>query len=196
MGFFRNLYREARDIVGLKPPAENETQLAERICGEVKSELGGKKTQEGEDWKLTTNQGGRNVEIIFEAAGARANFIIASELEGGPTFILYHDPSGGKEPAPKGMTRINVAGGVFVEGTKAEAQTQEQMWKALSTGTRANASGIVTKYKGTFGYEDSAFKFGPEVQTLVGPSAKYNVKMQLTTLLQLCTDIEKAWNAL
>ena len=196
MGIFRNLYREARDILGLKPPAENETQLAERICDEVKSELGGKKSQDGQDWKLTTNQGGRSVEITFEAAGARALFTVGSTLEEGPTFVLFHDPSGGKEPAPKGRVRINVAGGIYVEGDKAEAQTQEQMWKALSTGTRANLTGLVTKTKGAFGYDESAFKFMPETQTLVGPSAKYNVKTHLTALLQLAGEIETAWNAL
>lgn len=196
MGIFRTLYREARDILGFKPPPENETQLAERVCGEVKSELNGKKTQVGDDWQLVTQQGGREVELLFEAAGARALITIKSTLEGGPAFVLYHDPSGGKEAAPKGMVRINVAGGVFVEGTRADAQTQEQLWKALPTGTRANASGLVTKTKGVFGYEDGAFKFQPETPSLQGPSAKYNVKSQLTTLLKLVDEIEDAWNAL
>ncbi|MCC6621623.1 MAG: hypothetical protein IT385_10240 [Deltaproteobacteria bacterium] len=196
MGIFRKLYREARDILGMKPPAENETQLAERVCDEVKSELGGKKTQEGEDWKLVTNQGGRSVEIVFDAAGARALFSIPSNLEDGPTFIVHFDASGGKDPAPRGAVRIKIGSSIFLEGPKGEAETQEQMWKALPTGTRANLSGLVTKYQGPFGYDESTFRFAPETQTLVGPSAKYNVKMQLTSLLKLCDEIETAWNAL
>jgi len=196
MGFFRNLYREARDVLGMKPPAENETQLAERICGEVKSELGGKKTQDGQDWKLTIQQGGRDVEIVFDAAGQRALFTLSSSLEGGPTFIVHFDPSGGKDPAPRGAVRIKIGGAIFLEGPRGEAETQEQMWKALPTGTRANLSGLVTKYQGPFGYDESAFRFAPEATTLVGPSAKYTVKMQLTSLLALCNEIETAWNAL
>jgi hypothetical protein len=196
MGFFRNLYREARDIIGLKPPAENETQLAERVCDEVRGEIGGKKTKAGDDWLLKLDHEGRSVEILFEAAGTRALFTISSELEGGPAFVLYHDPSGGKEAAPKGLVRINVAGGVFVEGEKADVQLQEKMWKALPTGTRANLSGLLTRHKGAFGYEDASFKFGPETPTLNGPSAKYNVKTLLTTLVKSVDEIETAWNAL
>jgi len=196
MGIFRTLYREARDIIGLKPPAENESQLAERVCGEVKSEVGGKRTQEGDDYKLALQIDGRDVVITFEAAGSRAYFDITSSLEEGPTFVVNFDPSGGKDQPPKGTIRKGVATGCYVEGTAAEASTQEQLFKALPTGTRAALASLVQKTKGTFGYDEGAFRFVPETPTLSGPSAKYNVKTHLTTLMQLVNDIETAWNAL
>ena len=97
MGIFRTLYREARDLVGLKPPAENETQLAERVCGEIKGEIGGKKTKQGDDWMLESTYDGRKIYLLFEAAEVRSILVVESELEGGPSWTVTSDPKEGKE---------------------------------------------------------------------------------------------------
>ena len=196
MGILRTLYREARDLVGLKPPAENAAQLAERICGEIKGELGGKKAKQGEDWTLETVYTERKVHLLFEAAEMRAVLAVTSALEGGPTWTVTSDPKEGKEETPDGVERTYVASGLYVEGTAAEVKLQVDMWKALPTGTRGNLGSFVQKHFGQLTYEDETFRYTPSQPTLGGASAKYNVKNQIQTLVRMVGEIEKAWQSL
>lgn len=196
MGIFRTLYREARDLVGLKPPAENAAQLVERVCGEVKAEIGGKKTKQGDDWMLETTFLERKVYLLFEAADLRAIVVVGSELEGGPTWTVTADPKGGKEETPDGVERTYVASGLYVQGTAREVKEQAEMWKVLPTGTRGNLGAFILKHFGELTYEEEKFRYTPSQPTLEGGSVKYNIKNQIQTLIRLAGEIEKAWQNL
>ncbi len=196
MGILRTLYREARDLVGLKPPAENAAQLAERVCAEVKGELGGKKAKQGEDWTLETMHAERKVHVLFESAAMRTIVAVPSELEGGPTWTITNDPKEGKEETPDGVERNYVASGVYVQGTAREVKLQVDMWKALPTGTRGNLGSFVQKHFGELTYEDETFRYTPSQPTLEGTGPKYNVKSQIQTMVRLVGEIEKAWKSL
>lgn len=196
MGIFRTLYREARDLVGLKPPVDNAAQLAERVCGEVKGELGGKKAKQGEDWTLELVHAERKVHVLFEVDGLRTIVVVPSELEGGPTWTITSDPKEGKEEAPDDVERSYVASGVYVQGTASEVKLHVDMWKALPTGTRGNLSSFVQKHFGELTYEDEQFRFTPGQPTLNGTGPKYNVKSQIQTMVRLVGEIEKAWQSL
>jgi hypothetical protein len=192
MGVWRMLYREARIILGFPPPPETPGQLAERICGEVKSELGGKKQQNGEDWILETNFQGRTTKLTFEAETGAVHIEIASTLETGPTFVLIS----GQSQREQDGERHAVASGLFVEGARSEIDLMQQLWKALSTGTRGNLTSLVNRVKGEFRYEDGLVRLTPEISSLSGPSAKYNVKSLLQSVLTLVGEVETAWSKL
>ena len=194
MGIMRSLYRELRETLGLKAPAENATQLAERICGELKSEIGGKKQQQDQDWMLESKFEGRDVKILFDAAGLTAVIEVGSSLEGGPLFVLVSEQSAREKP--RGTERKPVASGVFAEGRPNDVSLMMDLWKALPTGARGNLTSLVGKYKGTVRYEDGAVRIEPETSLLEGPSAKYNVKSLLQTMTNLTGEMEKAWSNL
>ena len=196
MGIFRTLYREGRDLLGLKPPPENQAQLAERLAGELKGELGGKKTKQGEDWMLETTYQERKVYLLFEAVESRAIVVVESELEGGPSWTVTSDPKAGKEETPDGMERGYVASGVFVQGTAREVKQQTEMWKVLPTGTRGNIGSFVQRHFGELVFEEGKFRYTPTVPTLEGNSAKYTVKSQIQTLVKIVAEVEKAWQNL
>jgi hypothetical protein len=188
------LYREARVILGFKPPAETPSQLCERLCGEVKGDIGGKKRPEGEDWFLEAKFEGREAKLLFEAAGMRAIIELSSSLEGGPLFLLVSPAS--QRELERGVERRQVTNGLFAEGKPAELDVMLDLWKALPTGTRGNLSSFVNKHKGELRYEDGLVRLTPEAVMLEGPSAKYNVKSVLQTLANLTGEMEKAWSAL
>ncbi|MBL8787325.1 MAG: hypothetical protein JNJ59_20635 [Deltaproteobacteria bacterium] len=194
MGIWRMLYREARVILGFKPPAETPSQLCERLCGEVKGDIGGKKRPEGEDWFLEAKFEGREAKLLFEAAGMRAIIELSSSLEGGPLFLLVSPAS--QRELERGVERRQVTNGLFAEGKPAELDVMMDLWKALPTGTRGNLSSFVNKHKGELRYEDGLVRLTPEAVMLEGPSAKYNVKSVLQTLANLTGEMEKAWSAL
>ena len=194
MGFFRMLYREARDILGLKPPPENENQRAERICDEVKGDLGGKKTKTGDNWTLTTAIEGRGVVIVFESAGNRALITVASELGDGPHFLLVTDAG---NSTPPGRHRRTVGTALYLDAPDTTTlNTFETMWKALPTGTRGNLSSLLSKNSASLAFDGTTFAFTPEVALFVNPGARGNVRSQATTLARLVGEIEQAWQAL
>jgi len=192
MGFWRMLYREARIILGFPPPLETPTQLAERICGEVKGELGGKKSQHGEDWLLETTFQDRATKVLFQAETGAVIIEVASTLETGPTFVLVSSQS----ERPEQGERHAVASGIFVEGPRKDLDLMQQLWKALSTGTRGNLTSLVNRMKGEFRYEDGLIRLVPEVTSLSGPSAKYNVKSLMQSVYNMVVEIETAWSKL
>lgn len=194
MGFMRTLYREARSIIGLSPPPENDTQLAERVCGELKGEIGGKKQAHGEDWFLEATFQGREVKVLFEAATHRAIIQISSSLEGGPPFLLVSGQS--EQETPRGEERKPVTNGLFAQGRSNDVAVMLDLWKALPTGTRGNLTSLVNKHKGELRYEDGLVRLTPETPTLDGPSAKYNVKSILQTMTTLTGEMEEAWSNL
>lgn len=194
MGIFRTLYREARVILGFKPPAETASQMAERICGEVKGELGGKKSQHGEDWFLDAKFQGRETKILFEAEARRAVIQLASSLEGGPLFVLVSAQS--ERETPPGEERHAVTNGLFAQGAPRDVKVMSDLWKALPTGARGNLTSLVNKHRGELRYEDGLVRFEPETTMLDGPSAKYNVMSLLQTLHSLVTEMETAWSDL
>lgn len=194
MGIMRTLYREARSILGFSPPAENDTQLAERVCGELKGEIGGKKQQHGEDWFLDTKFQGRDVKILFEAAAHRAIIQVSSALEGGPLFLLVSGLS--EQETPRGEEKKAVTSGLFAQGKPNDVAVMLDLWKALPTGTRGNLTSLVNKHKGELRYEDGLVRLTPETPTIDGPSAKYNVKSILQTMVTLTGEMEEAWSNL
>lgn len=192
MGIWRMLYRDARIILGFPPPPETPAQLAERICGEVKGELGGKKQQNGEDWILDTNFQGRATKLVFQAETGAVLIELASTLETGPTFVLVSGQSAREQEGE----RVAVASGLFAEGRRGELDVMQQLWKALSTGTRGNLTSLVNRVKGEFRYDDGLVRLTPEITSLSGPSAKYNVKSLLQSVYTLVTEVETAWSKL
>jgi len=194
MGIMRTLYREVRVILGFKPPPENESQLAERIAGEVKGDIGGKKAAHGDDWFLESKFQGRDVKILFEAASRRAVIQVSSTLEGGPLFVLVSGNS--TRETPDGEERKPVTSGLFAQGPAREVAVMLDLWKALPTGTRGNITSLVNKHRGELRYEDGLVRLEPESFVLDGPSAKYNVKSLLQTIVTLTSEMETAWSNL
>lgn len=194
MGIMRTLYREARVILGFKPPAENESQLAERIAGEVKGDIGGKRTPQGEDWFLESKFQGRETKILFESAARRAIIQVSSTLEGGPLFVLVSGNS--TRDIPDGEERKPVTSGVFAQGPARDVAVMLDLWKALPTGTRGNLTSLISKHRGELRYEDGLVRIEPETFLLDGPSAKYNVKSLLQTIVTLSGEMETAWSNL
>jgi len=190
----RTLYREARVILGFKPPPETETQVAERLCGELKSEIGGKKQQHGEDYFLEAKFQDREVKILFEATLRRAVVQVGSTLEGGPPFVLVSGQSAAE--VPPGEERKAVASGLFAQGDGSDVTVMIDLWKALPTGARGNLTTLVNKHKAELRFEDGSVRLTPETPTLDGPSAKYNIKSLLQTLVTLTTEMETAWSNL
>jgi len=194
MGFFRTLYRETRDILGLKPPSENDAQRAERVCDEVKGDLGGKKSRRGDDWVLVAQVGDRSVEICFEVAGGRALMTIASELGDGPHFKLLVDSS---DSIPPGRSRRSVGTALYLDAPdEGTLDTFETMWKALPTGTRGNLSSQIQKSSATFVFSGTTFNFVPEVAVFTTPGARSQIRGQAQLFARLVAEMEDAWQAL
>lgn len=194
MGFIRKMYREARDILGMKPPPENATQRAERVCDEVKSEIGGKKAQHDEDYFLTSKYQGRETKILFEAESGRAVIQIASELEGGPLFVVVSEQSEAEVPA--GAKREKVASGVFAQGPARDVKLMVDLWKALPTGTRGNITSTLARSRGSLSYEDGVVRLEPETETMEGLSAKSNVLNLVKAIYNMTAEMEEAWSQL
>jgi hypothetical protein len=194
MGIWRTLYREIRLILGFSAPPETPSQLAERIAGELKSELGGKKGPHGEDWFLESKFSERAIKVLFDAAGRRAIIQVESSLAGGPLFMLVHQDAEHEQPA--GTERVAVTGGIFAEGTRAEIKVMQDLWKALPTGTRGNTTSLLNRVKGTWRHEDGLVLMTPTAPNLDGPSAKYNVKSLIQTVVSLTAEMEEAWSKL
>ena len=138
MGFWRTIYREARDVLGLPPPSETADQLAERIRDEVAGDLGGRKSRDGEGegavWVLTTALDEREVTLTFRPASLSVVYQVASTLGGGPAFCLVAETHSG---ASDEATRKAIGTGLNLEAPDAaELATLELLWKTLPTGTR------------------------------------------------------------
>lgn len=194
MGIWRTLYRETRLILGFSAPAETPSQLVERIAGELKGELGGKKGPHGDDWFLETKFQDRVVKVLLDAANRTAIIEVASTLEGGPLFFLVNQASEHEQGA--GTDRVPVTGGLFAEGKKSELPIMQDLWKALPTGTRGNLTSLMNRVKGTWRYEDGLVLLTPSQASLDGPSAKYNVKSLIQTVVTLTSEMEDAWSKL
>lgn len=194
MGLFRTLYREARDILGLKPPPETDNQRAERICDEVKGDIGGKKTKTGDNWTLVAGMEGRTLEVVFETAGGRALMSVSSELGDGPHFTLVADSG---NTTPPGRHRRTVGSALFLDAADAESLNLfDTMWKALPTGTRGNLSSLLQKNSATLACNGQGFVFTPEVAIFANPGARSNVRSMATTLVRLINEMELAWQQL
>lgn len=194
MGIWRTLYREIRLILGFSAPPETPSQLAERIAGELKGELGGKKGPHGDDWFLDSKFSGRAIKVLFDSEGRRAIIQVESSLEGGPLFMLVHQEAEHEQAA--GTERLAVTGGIFAEGSKAEIKVMQDLWKGLPTGTRGNVTSLLNRVKGTWRYEDGLVLMTPTAPNLDGPSAKYNVKSLIQTVVSLTAEMEEAWSKL
>ncbi|MCA9518181.1 MAG: hypothetical protein KC635_24755 [Myxococcales bacterium] len=186
MGIFRTLYRELRDIAGLKPPPENETQLAERVCGELKGDLGGKREKQGDNYLLSSTYDGREVKILCEAESGRAIVAMMTGIEAEIAFAVT--------TTPEERAQVQVASGIFTEGAQQRAAEQQaELWKALPTGARGVASQILKSFGGRIFFEDGALNFIPEKATLQDKSARYTIKMQLQSLVKICVGMEEGW---
>ena len=194
MGFFRTMYRELRDILGLSPPPENGTQRAARLCGELKGELGGKRQKSADNYALITAYGGRELTMLFEAEPSRARLAMASELDPGIVFYVQRDPLAGPSPAGRGVQRSYVATGVFLEAADPRALAAiEAQWKALPTGARGLIPQILQKNGGDLEVDGGVVRYTPEAATLEDKSAKYSLKSQLQTLQKIIEGMESGW---
>jgi len=194
MGLFRTLYREIRDILGMKPPPENDAQRTERICGEARGDLGGKRAPAEGGWTLTTALEGRGLRIFFEIEGGRALMEVDSELGPGPAFTLVVDST---DSVPPGHHRRQVGTSLYLDATdEAALETFDQMWKALPTGTRGNLTSLLQKSSGTLRYREGAFSFIPEVALLTAPGARSQVRTQAMSLGRLVSEMEQTWSQL
>ncbi len=194
MGIWRTLYREGRLILGLSAPAELDTHIAERVAGELKGDIGGKRSQHGEDWFLESKFEGREVKTLCVAAGRRVIIQVASTLETGPLFVLVSGNS--ERETPAGEKREAVTGGIFAQGPARDVHGMVDLWKALPTGARGNITSLMNKHKGEFRYEDGFVRIESETPLLEGPSAKYNVKSLLQSMVNVTGEIEAAWSKL
>jgi len=193
MGIFRTLYREARDILGLKPPPENGTQRAERMCGEVKNDFPGKKAQDGDNYVLSTTVDGRETTLLFEAEPSRARVAMVAAVDEALTWAVERDPLAGAEPVPAGTQRTYVASGIYAEGPAKEVARLEALWKQLPTGARGLVSQLVGKMGGRLEVEGAVVTFTPEVETLDGKSARYTVRSHVQSLKQIVEGMESGW---
>lgn len=194
MGLWRTLYRETRLILGFSAPAETPNQFAERIAGEVKSELGGKLRADGEDWVLESQLEGRPVKLTFHSEAACVSLQVGSELDGGPDFTLIHQ-DWDYEPEPH-CQRKPVAGALSVEAKPSDLAMAETLFKSLPTGTRGNLTSLLSRHKGCFNYRNGLFQLLPNTVNLEGPSAHYNTKSFVITTLNLIAEVETAWSQL
>lgn len=193
MGFFRTLYREARDILGLKPPPENATQRAERVCGEVRTDLGGKREKREDDYILNTRFQDRDVTIMFEAEAGHARIAVAAASPEGVTWAVARDRLDG-EDAP-GPHRATVGTKLYIEGTSArDLADREARWKALPTGARGVIAQLLQKSGGVLELDGGVLAYTPEAETIADKSAKYTIKGQVTILAQVVEAIESAWS--
>ncbi|PIE17805.1 MAG: hypothetical protein CSA66_05340 [Proteobacteria bacterium] len=194
MGLMRTLYREIRDILGMAPPPENDTQRAERVCGELKSELGGKRSQDGDDYILTTQIDGRPVRILFEASPGRAALEVGASASQDVAWEVVADAQQGPTAVPRGFERVYVTSGIYVEGPSNDHVLQQQsLWQRLPTGARGVATQLLQKTFGKLEYSDGSVTLTPEVETIAGKSARYTVKSQLQSLLKVAEGIDQAW---
>ncbi|TNF37648.1 MAG: hypothetical protein EP329_02585 [Deltaproteobacteria bacterium] len=193
MGFFRTLYRETRDILGMKPPAENATQRAERLCGELKNDLGGKRTKDGDDYTLDTVVGERETSLLFEADAGRACVAMVVGVNDQLQWALHRDPLEGAEASPRGVERIYVGTALYVEGRGREATRAEALWKQLPTGARGVVSQLVGKAGGTLELDGGVARYTPELETLDGKSARYTIKNHVQALQKIVEGMESAW---
>ena len=194
MGFFRTLYREARDILGLKPPPENATQRAERVCGEVRTDLGGKREKRDDDYILNTRFKDRDVTVLFDAEAGRARIAVAAPSTAGVTWAVARDSLTGDD-AP-GPHRATVGTKLYIEGISArDLAEREARWKTLPTGARGVIAQLLQKSGGVLELDgDGVLTFTPEAETLADKSAKYTIKGQVTILVQVVEGIEDGWS--
>lgn len=193
MGLFRSLYREVREIIGLKPPPENGTQLAERLCGELKTELGGKKGKEGDNYTLDTVVADRETTLLFEAEPSRACIAMVVGVDEGISWAVTRDPLAGAEAPDGGVERIYVATALYVEGTGRAAAQAEAAWKKLPTGTRGVISQVVGKAGGQLEVDGAVVRYTPEVETLLDKSARYTVKNHIQAVQKVVEGMESGW---
>lgn len=194
MGFLRTLYREVRDIIGMSPPPENDTQRAERVCGEIKDQIGGKRAKQGDDYTLATNVDGRDVRVLFEAAGSRAIIEVGTALPADREWFVEADAlDPGSAPAPSAH-RTSVASGVYVAGdTEREAERALALWKQLPTGARGVFGPLMGKARGRVEVEGPVLRYVPEGPTLADKSAKYAIKTQIQQLTKIADGVEQSW---
>jgi hypothetical protein len=195
MGFWRTLYREAREVIGLPPPAETDDQRAERIRDEVAGDLGGQKSREGEPddgrWILRTELEGRAVTLTFSGAGHRVHYRVASTLGGGPPFRLVAESHSEATP---GGPRKSVGTAINLEADDAATLgTLELLWKALPTGTRGNLTSLTTRLVGRFTFNDDDFTLSAEAESIIASGAASQIRSQARTLARLVCEIEQAW---
>ncbi|PKN58958.1 MAG: hypothetical protein CVU56_03175 [Deltaproteobacteria bacterium HGW-Deltaproteobacteria-14] len=190
---FRTLYREVREIIGLKPPPENGTQLAERLCGELKNELGGKKGKDGDNYTLDTVVGERETTLLFEAEPSRACVAMVVAIDEGISWTVSRDPLGGAEAPDAGVERIYVATGLYVEGTGRAVAQAEAAWKQLPTGARGVISQLVGKAGGQLEVDGAVVRYTPELETLLDKSARYTVKNHLQAIQKVIEGMESGW---
>jgi hypothetical protein len=202
MGFWRTLYREARDVIGLPPPAETDDQRAERIRDEVAGDLGGRKSREGAEtdaagaWVLATELEGRAVVLTFRGDGHRVHYRIGTTLGGGPPFRLVAESHGDFEPGGA-VARKSVGTALNLEAGDAETlATLELCWKTLPTGTRGNLASLVSRLVGRFTFEGDDFSLDAEAESLIASGAASQIRSQARTLARLVGEIEQAWSAL
>jgi hypothetical protein len=198
MGFWRTIYREARDVLGLPPPSETADQLAERIRDEVAGDLGGRKSRDGEGegavWVLTTALDDREVTLTFRPASLSVVYQVASTLGGGPAFCLVAETHSG---ASDEATRKAIGTGLNLEAPDAaELATLELLWKTLPTGTRGNLTSLVQRLVGRFTFEDDLFRLDTEAASLTASGAASQIRSQARSLSRLVGEIEQAWSAL
>jgi hypothetical protein len=198
MGFWRTVYREARDVLGLPPPVETAVQLAERIRDEVAGDLGGLKSRAGEGsdvpWVLTTELEGREVVLTCHPDGLRVSWRIASTLGGGPPFRLVAETHSAADPA---SARKAIGTGLNLEADDADALgTEEMLWKALPTGTRGNLTSLIQRLVGRFTFEDDFFLLDTEAEFLASSGAASQLRSQTRTIARLVGEVEQAWSAL
>jgi len=193
MGFFRTLYREARDILGMKPPAENATQRAERLCGELKGDYFGKKAKHGDDYTLDTVIDEREVSLLFEAEAGRACVAMVAEIDPDLRWTVHRDPLEGADACPSGIDRIYVATELYVEGRGREAAEAEALWKKLPTGARGVISQLVGRAGGELEVEGGVARYSPELETLDGKSARYTIRNHVQAMQKIVEGMESGW---
>jgi len=193
MGFFRSLYREIRDIAGLKPPAENEAQRAERIAGELKADHGGKRSKEGDDYVVTTTFADRPTRITCEVEGSRAILSVTTSVKAPVALDVLCDLKGQETEPAQGAERVYVASALYIEGTARDVARAQQLWKELPTGARGTASQMLTATGGAISLAKGVLTFAPDKATLADKSARHTIKSQLTAFQKVIEGVEATW---
>lgn len=189
MGIFRKIYIEARDLLGMGVPAENDKQKAERIAGQLKDRLTGKVRRVDDDFSVQADYEGRQIELIVRTHGERIDIAMTTNNESaGPVWTVRYVA---ETPGDEGAVHINVAKELYAVGLdRAEATANETRFTELALGPKAALTKLLQGARAEIRFSEGIIEFEPGIETLNESNPVTVARNQLKLLLDLAVALD------